>query len=74
MMRFIISILFATSIYAGHLNIGYGSVYLDQFNKKDTLIALDLWIQEMLNNSHHTASFTFYDDSSKWQMILIMQK
>jgi ABC-type phosphate/phosphonate transport system substrate-binding protein len=65
MIRYLIILLFTTTIYAANLNIGYGSVYLNQFNKKDTMVALDLWIKEMLVNSNYTASFGFYDDSSK---------
>ncbi len=65
MIRIIILMLYTLSLYGGHLNFAYGSSSMDEFSKKDTRIAMTVWIQELLRGSENTVLVTFYSDLEK---------
>ena len=62
----ILSLLALTlNLHAGHMNIGYSSISMKHISKKDMIISMQVWVDEMIATSTHTASFKFYDDINK---------
>ncbi len=65
-MRYLLILFFyAITLYAIHMNIGYENSSMNEYSKKDIMISMEVWIEEMLIESNNTASFTFYDNSQK---------
>ena len=52
----------SSSVYAKHLSVGYSNRAMRQFSAKDVTIATNIWLQQLVLNSHHTATFAFYSD------------
>lgn len=65
MIRIFLILMCTLSLYGEHYNFGYGSDAMNQYSKKDTMVAMEVWIKEIMSNSEDTVHFDFYDDSQK---------
>ncbi|MBL4730971.1 MAG: PhnD/SsuA/transferrin family substrate-binding protein [Sulfurimonas sp.] len=63
MIRIFLILMCTLSLYSAHINFGYSSSSVNQFSKKDTLIAIKVWIREILRDDEDTIDFFFYDNS-----------
>ena len=57
--------MLSLSLYAQHLNVGYSNASLSHVSKKDTMISMKLWIDEIMIDNPYTASFTFYNNPTQ---------
>lgn len=64
-LKYVFLLLISVTLYSGHLNVAYGSIAMDQFSKKDTMISMNMWIDEILIDTNYTATFKIYDKSSE---------
>ena len=65
MFKFFILIslfLLSTNISANHLTVGYSNEAMQKFSAKDVAIATNVWLQQLVKDSNHTATFSFYTD------------
>jgi len=65
MIRLFLLLTFALSLFAGTIRFGYGSDAMNQYNKKDTMIAMEVWVKEFMKGDEDTVVFSFYDSSQK---------
>jgi len=56
--------IYGTGVYAKHLEVGYSNEAMQQFSVKDVTIATNVWLQQLVRDSNHTATFSFYSDKS----------
>jgi len=62
----ILLFLFLTfSLNAREIYFGYGSDAMSRYNKKDTMIAMEVWIEEIMKDDEDKVRFLFYDNSQK---------
>ena len=59
---FVSLLLFTTNTYARHLTVGYSNEAMLQFSAKDVTIATNIWLQQLVEDSNNTATFSFYND------------
>ena len=62
MIRIFLILMCTLSLYGAHINFGYGSGSVNQFSKKDTLVAIKVWIRAILRDDEDTIDFFFYDN------------
>lgn len=74
MIRICLILIYSLSLYGSHFNIGYGSEAMDQYSKKDTMIAMEIWIKEIMQNSEDTIHFHYFDDSQKMADAIKLKK
>ena len=65
MIRILLLFLLSISLQANNVYFGYGSDTMSQYNKKDTMIALEVWIKEIMKDEEENVLFSFYDNSQK---------
>ncbi|QSZ40994.1 PhnD/SsuA/transferrin family substrate-binding protein [Sulfurimonas aquatica] len=65
MKYYLLPLLLTLTLHAGHMNVAYGNASMNQFSKKDTMIVMDIWIQEIMKTTKHSATFFFYDSSTE---------
>ena len=58
-------LLIVLSLNSADIHFGYGSDAMNKYNKKETMIAMEVWIQEIMQGDKDKVYFTFYDDSQK---------
>ena len=54
--------IYATTVYAKHLKVGYSNEAMQQYSAKDVTIATNVWLQQLVADSNNTATFSFYSD------------
>lgn len=62
MKKVFLVFLLSITLSAEHFNFAYADAALSQYSKKDTIITMDVWVQELIKDMKHTISFNFYDD------------
>lgn len=65
MVKYIFLLLFSAHLYSAHINVAIGNSVFDESTKLDAKVSMQIWIQSILEDTEHTASFTFYDTPLK---------
>jgi len=61
----LIILLCSIALYGAQFRIGYGNAAMSDYSKKDTNIAMAVWLEEAMKGTQYTASFEMYDLSQR---------